>query len=393
MKKILLAALVAAVVLVPGASARTLHHVRLAVVVLPKSALGTAGRPLALARGSGVISNAKAPNNSYTATASTFAKLGRVTGYALTYGDRYSGRTGVTELTTGVDEYKSSVDARRGLAFWKKDDPRITVLKPYGLAVVVKVMKAPRVGTHRFAEGTSFTIPNGAPVSFVDERFTDGRYVLDVQVGAGSLSAAAGTAGKLARTLDHRLRLAEAGKLYGKPVKLPLQLAPGAPPGGPDLAALALQTSDLGGTATLGDHAYATPSAPALSAYGIDWNPAGTFDALSQIIAWFPTANDATVLTGFEETVIAHGLAEGLTGVVAGQFTPVDLSAVGDNATGGIVSISQPQQPTVYLTVIALSSGQASDIILAGGQSQIQPSDVVNLAQTAASRLNAGLSG
>jgi len=142
--------------------------------------------------------------------------------------------------------------------------------------------------------------------------------VLNVDVGAGSLSAAAGTASKLARTLDHRLRLAEAGHLRGKPVKLPPQLTLGAPEGGPDLATLALQTSDLGGPATLGDHAYAAPSSPALSAYGIDWNPAGTFDALSQLIAWFPTANDATVLTGFEEAVIAHSLAEGLTGVVAG---------------------------------------------------------------------------
>jgi hypothetical protein len=392
-KKIVLAAVVVAVVLAPAASARTSHRVKLAIVVLPKLALGTAGRPLALARGSGVISNANAPNNSNTATADTFAKLGRVTGYALTYGDRYSGRTGVTEITTGVDEYKNPADAKRGLAFWKKDDPKITALKPYGLAVEVRTLKAPRVGTHRFAEGTSFTVPNAAPVAFVDERFTDGRYVLNVDVGAGSLSAAAGTASKLARTLDHRLRLAEAGHLRGKPVKLPPQLTLGAPEGGPDLATLALQTSDLGGPATLGDHAYAAPSSPALSAYGIDWNPAGTFDALSQLIAWFPTANDATVLTGFEEAVIAHSLAEGLTGVVAGQFTPVDLGAAGDNAVGGIVTISQPQQPTIYLTVVALSSGQASDLILAGSQSQIQASDVVNLAQTAATRLNAGLSG
>jgi hypothetical protein len=120
------------------------------------------------------------------------------------------------------------------------------VLKPYGLAVVVKTVKAPRVGTHRFAEGTSFTVPNAAPVAFVDERFTDGRYVLNVDVGADSLSAAAGTASKLARTLDHRLRLAEAGNLRGKPVKL----APGAPQGGPDLPTPALMTSGLGGPAT-----------------------------------------------------------------------------------------------------------------------------------------------
>lgn len=392
MKTALLGALVAAAVLAPAASAKSSHRVRLAVVAVPKSALGRPGRSLALARGSGVVSNAQAPNNSITATASTFAKLGRVTGYALTYGDRYSGHTGVTEITTGVDEYKNSADAKRGLTFWKNDDSKITVLKPYGLAVAVKVVKAPKVGTRRFAEGTAFTVPNAAPVAFVDERFTEGRYMLDVDVAAASLSAAAGAATKLARTLDHRLRLAEAGHLRGKPVKLPPPLAPGAPEGGPDLATLTLMTSDFGGPATLGDHMYATPSPPALSAYGINWNPAGTFAQLSQIIAWFPTANDATVLTRFEETVIAHSLAEGLTGL-AGQFTPVDLGAIGDNASGGIVSVKAPQQPTLYLTVIALSSGQASDLILAASESQSQASDVLSLAQTAANRLNAGLGG
>ena len=30
------------------------------------------------------------------------------------------------------------------------------------------------------------------------------------------------------------------------------------------------------------------------------------------MIAWFPSVNDATVLTRFEEAVIAHSLAEGL---------------------------------------------------------------------------------
>ena len=75
------------------------------------------------------------------------------------------------------------------------------------------------------------------------------------------------------------------------------------------------------------------------------------------------------------------------------QFTPVDLTAVGNNASGGVLSVTQTGQPTNYLALVALSSGQASDLILAGSGSQIQASDVVNLAQTAANRLNAGLSG
>jgi hypothetical protein len=80
-KKFLLVAALAATVLVPAASAGTSHRVKLALVALPKSALGKSGRSLAVSRdNSGVVSNADASNNSITATASTFRKLGRVTG-------------------------------------------------------------------------------------------------------------------------------------------------------------------------------------------------------------------------------------------------------------------------------------------------------------------------
>ncbi len=86
----------------------------------------------------------------------------------------------------------------------------------------------------------TYAIPNAAPVSLVDEQFADGRYVLQVAVAAGSLDAAFHLAAKLARKLDQRLRLALTGRLHGKPVKLPPRLDAGPPPGGPDLAAMAL---------------------------------------------------------------------------------------------------------------------------------------------------------
>jgi hypothetical protein len=218
-KKILFGAALAAVVLVPVASASRPHRVKLAVVALPRSALGSAGRSLTLSRNSGVVSNADASNNSVAGKSDTFSKLGRITGYGLTYGDRYNGRPGVTEISTEVDEYKSAADAQEGLAFWRKDDPKFTVLKPYGYPVSVETLKARKIGTHRFAEATTITVPNAAPLALVDEQFTDGPYVLRVDVAAGSLSAAARLAGKLAPPLDHRLRLAEIGHLRGKPVK------------------------------------------------------------------------------------------------------------------------------------------------------------------------------
>ncbi|HJU37079.1 MAG TPA: hypothetical protein VJ716_06660 [Gaiellaceae bacterium] len=391
MKKVLLVAALTAVVLVPAAAASSSHRVKLSLVPLPKSALGAAARGLTVARGSGVISNTAASNNSITANPTTFAKLGRLTGYDLTYGDRYSGRPGVTEIATGIDKYKTAAGARRGLAFWRKDDAKIGVLGSYGLAVSVRSLKAPKAGKRRFAEGTTFSVPNAAPVALVDEQFTDGRYLLRVEVGAGSLSAGSRLAAKLARKLDHRLRLAEAGHLRGKPVKLPPRLAVGPPAGGPDLATLALTTADLGGQATIVDHAYETPGPPSLSEYQLDMQPAGRFSALTQLLGWFPSVNEATVFGRFTGAAFAYVLGSGLGTGGSGHFTPVDLSTVGDGAFGGIVSVSQTGQPTIYLAIVSLSSGQVEDLVLTSSDSATQPADVVNLAQATANRLNAGL--
>ena len=113
MKKVLLGVVLVAAVLAPAASASRPHRVKLAVVVLPKSALGAAGRSLAVSPDSGVVSNPVAVGNAVSAHPNTFDRLGRLGGYELRYGDRYSGRPGVTEIWTGVD--MPNVGSRRAL--------------------------------------------------------------------------------------------------------------------------------------------------------------------------------------------------------------------------------------------------------------------------------------
>jgi hypothetical protein len=392
-KKVLLGVVLVAAVLAPAASASRPHRVKLAVVVLPKSALGAAGRSLAVSPDSGVVSNPVAVGNAVSAHPNTFDRLGRLGGYELRYGDRYSGRPGVTEIWTGVDTYKTPAAAKRGLAFWRKDDPKITELGHYGLAVTVKALQAAKVGSHRFAEGSTISVPNAVPLSVVDEQFTDGPYVLHAEVAAASLSAAAHLAGKLALRLDHRLRLAEAGRLHGKPAEVPNQRDAGPPPGGPDLATLALSSADFGGQAKIESDGYGRPSHPALSTYLLDMEPAGDFGALSQFLDWFPTANDASLVARFEGVEFAWVFANGVLTGVPGQFTQVDVSAAGDNAYGAIVSIAQQGKPTVYVVVVALSSGHAGDLVLAASETPVQSSDVLSLAQLTANRLDSGLAG
>ena len=115
----LLSATLAAAVLVPTASASSPHRVKLPLVPLPKSALGGAGESLALMHDSGVVSNADAANNSTSGTTATFKNLGRVTGYDLTYGDPFTGGTGVTQIASGIEQFKTSAGAKKGLAFWR----------------------------------------------------------------------------------------------------------------------------------------------------------------------------------------------------------------------------------------------------------------------------------
>lgn len=374
MKKVLLVAALAAVVFVPAASASRAPSVKLALLPLPKSALGSAAHSLALAHGSGPVSNAAAANNTTDATTAAIKKLGRVNGYVLAYGDEFDGAAGVTSVRTGAELYKSAADAKRGLAFWRTEDAGLSALNQPGFAVANVLVKVPSVGTKRFAYLTSFSAANIAPVSHLDEQVADGRYVLDIAVAARTGSAAKALASKLANKLDARLKLALKGRLHAKPVKLPAAQTAGPPPGGPDLSAMALQTSDLAGTATLtGEDYFADPGA--VSDYGLLMLPAGPFDLLDQEIEWFSTANGAS----FEADLVT-ALARSQQGT-----TVLDLSSLGDGAQGSVTegsSISSGQ--------VVFSTGKLAEFIFMGLQgAAIGTNDVTSVAQAAANRIDA----
>ena len=384
MKKVLLIAALGAAVLVPAASAKPAARVKISLIPLPKSALGSSAHGLALAHDSGVITNTAAASRTADASPGTFKKLGRVSGYELDYGDAYSGTAGITDVRTTIEQYKTSADAKRGLAFWRKEDAQLGALDNPGFTVTDALVKVPAVGKTRFAYLTSFSASNIAPVSTLDERVADGRDVLEVTVSAGSASAAKALAPKLAKKLDARLRLALAGRLHAKPVKLPAKQKAGPPTGGPDLSAMALQTSDFAGGATVVASQYSVD--PAIldfvdlrnsSEFDMLMLPAGPFDILIQEIEWYPTANGASFNSDF---LNAFSLSQ------AGS-TVLDLSSVGDGAQGSITPDPQLSQGAV-----ALSKGQLSEFIDVGvAQSSIDSNNVTNLAQTAASKIDAVL--
>jgi hypothetical protein len=291
---ILIAAVAAAAALlaaaaVPAASAKSGGQVKLSVLPLPKSSLGSAAQRLRLEHDSGVrpkwalLGLPVTPNRSFIPEGAFDAI--RISGYALNYGLGASGRAGVTEVWTSVDQYDTSADAQKGLYLWKREERRVTQYTG-GLAFAIKAEKVAAVGSGRFAFLVRYRAANIAPLFGFDEQFTQGRYQADVTVWAGRTAAAEKLAPKLARKLEARIKLALAGRLHAKPVKLPARQKAGPPPGGPHLSPLGLKPTDLGVQASRyrWDHGYGTGwDRSALSYYSDDLFSA-QFDPFQQEI-------------------------------------------------------------------------------------------------------------
>ena len=141
----LLVASLAGLLLVPAASASRAPGVRLALVPLPKSALGPAARTFSVAHDSGPVSNASAASHTPDATKATFKKMGRLGGYALEYGNAFTGDAGITDVRTSIELYKTPADARRALAFWKKEDAALSKLDNPNFSVTSLPVSSDRI--------------------------------------------------------------------------------------------------------------------------------------------------------------------------------------------------------------------------------------------------------
>jgi hypothetical protein len=142
-------------------------------------------------------------------------------------------RRGLDSVWTSVDKYKNAKDAKRALDFWKASDAQFGSLNSAGLSVRNVLVRVPAVGSARFGYLTSYRASNIAPVSTLDEVFTDGSYLFHVNVAAGTGAQVKAFAPKLAKKLDARLKLALDGRLRAKPVELPAKPKAGPPAGGP----------------------------------------------------------------------------------------------------------------------------------------------------------------
>jgi hypothetical protein len=369
--KIPFAAIAAAVLCAASASAASARHapkVRLPLVPLQTAQLGSAGASLPIEFGSGPVANRDAP--------SQLKKLGRLGGYQLDYGDPYLGGVDVTSIKTQVERFRTPAGAKKALAFWKKSDKNLAAIyEAIGVAGSAHFFKVPAVGSGRFAYVMALQVPNADPLYIVDEAANSRGYVVHATVAAGTESTAEHLAPRLLAKLEHRLHQMFDGRLRGRAAKLPKLPTAGPPPGGPDLSTFGLVPSDFAGPATVIDQGYdADPSA--VSTYEIDLHPAGPFDDVQQTIGWYANANETT----WQGTLFAD-----IFSAPASNATVVDLSAVGDNAHGVILTGAEAP-----FALVIMWRGQAIDLALASGTT-LQPSDVQTLAQAMANHLNAAL--
>ena len=374
-------AILAGLLLVPAAGAGRAPRVKLALVPLPRSVLGAAGASLALANDSGPVSNADAAalaTDIYTGPG-YYKGLGRLNGYVLEYGDAFTGAVGITDIRTGIEQYKTRADARRAMGIRKWEDARLRKLNNPAFPVTGGPVKVPVPArrTSHFAYLTSYSASNIAPLSRIDEQVLDGRYILDVNVTAGTASTAQALAPTLAKKLDARFRLGRNGRLHARPVRLPTRKA-GPPPGGPNLSGLALGQSDFNGKVTVKKGYVIDPAA--VSDYVVVMLMPGVkrFCCLEQDIEWFPSANQAGFYADFKNAMWLRDDR---------YATPLDLSGLGDGAQG---SISYgPLTEAGNWSQMFFSTGQLAEGIWVGGTIGMSDTDVTKVAQAAANRIDA----
>ena len=386
----LVAAVVAAILLSVASASGASQQLRIALLPLPKTVLGRAGHALPLAADSGADSNAhSASQASGSVTAAQLKHLGRISGYSLDYGSPLTDSPTVGEIGTEVEQYRTAAEARKGLAFWRKQELDVRELKAIGLNVSLKKIALAQVHQPHWAYLTIGKIHGLKPIYGVDAQLLDGAYLLDVSIGAGSAAAAKKLLPVIAQKLDRRLRLAQSGGLHAKPVTLPRgKPAPSA--AGAEAGVDGATRSDLGTPATIQHAGYVSPRSAfdeyAVSTYDGRWlRPVPT----PLLARGFARREDALEVKYFA-ALGAGALAR--AGGSVGSATPVNVQSAGDHAYGEVVRASIGGNPA-YEAIVVLSRGKYLDFVLGASPTKLTASDVQSLAQKAAHRLNLAVGG
>jgi hypothetical protein len=354
---------------------------------LPRSAIGPIGRGLPLAQGSGVVTNAEAADDANgDVTARTFTRLGRLSGYALNYGTEYAEGAGLHSVQTSVELYRDAASASRGLAFWKRDDPDVSRAKWIaGASVKIEPFAVASVGDEQVAFSGSARMAGFQPVFGVDEFFRTGRLVAEVSVASGSAALSERLAPSFAKAMEIRLRGVLAGTVRESPVALAAVTRPGPPLHGPDLAALAVTTSDVGtGHVTKQGYQLDRDVAP-VSEYERDMAPGGNFPSLQDTVMLFHSPREAS----FTLATMFGVLSSPKAAVIIGEqsFKSVAVRVSGGDESRAVLATLEVNGRTIHEVFVMVRSGSVVHSLVAGAAGAIRPSAAAALAGIAAARL------
>jgi hypothetical protein len=219
----LAAVAVCAAVFCPGAAA--VDPNRLALMPLPRQALGPDAAGMSLVDDSGVDSNADAALRAGgSVTSAGLARAGRITGYTLDYARPLVGSShkahSLVRVQTMAELYRSEVTAAQGLTFWRGVTRALSGNGASGVTIGLSPFAA-RVGDRAFAFELTYRLA-GKPVLYAgDVVFRSGDLLGAVFVTAGDRVGLRGRTAGLANRLAARIRHVIAGKIHGPPVALP----------------------------------------------------------------------------------------------------------------------------------------------------------------------------
>lgn len=386
-------AIVAAIAMPGAASASGLSVStrELALMPLPLAAYGTGVVSLPIAEDSGVVTNAEAAGTTNEGVgAGTLDKLGRLTGYTLDYGSKIPGGTGVTEVQTTVEAYKSGAAANAGLAFWRKDDADVDSIHTPGLTVTIRRLASSGVGASSFGDSGSVIVKGEPPVYGADVGFRSGTLVAQVSITASSSAIPMSLAQAAAEKLRARIRAVLAGTISGRPVALPAKPKAGPPAHGPNPEALALTAAEVGGT--LAHQGYELDSGlEPLSEFGRTVLLPGDAGLIQDQVTVFRSAAQAqyelTILTDFASSSSA-AQSSGV-GTSVRSFVPRRVAIPGGDDARALLGLARLDDgKSIYLAFILLRVGSVIEYISVATPSSIklEPSALAQLAGLAITR-------
>lgn len=388
-----------------GLGAEQPTRAQLAVMVLPKDALGSAARGLDVDLDCGFTDNAAAADATLdpTDTAGQLTRAGRVAGYDLSYSDLslvpLARGSGLLAIGSSVDLFESNEAAGAFLTKQVRDAQRLRGkrLEPGVGLVASGTFPAGRIGDR--SVGLRETVAMfGKRMYGTIVGFRIGALVAGVEVERTDAKDVTPLAKRLARLLAARVRLAAGGKLNAQPVALaPIARKAQPPAGGPDLAAMALTLRDLPKGTTLVRQGYVDDDT-SIGSYEREFDTSSArfgADMVESDISLFRNTKEAS---GFLVLLRTGYTWSGAEQMFAQEFDEPDLEVeqqpnikAGDEAVAIVLQFPAMDIVPTRVALIHVRVGRTmGTLIVAGVAKSFRFTDAKPLADTLAKRMGNG---